>query len=726
MQRGPARAVLLRAVDVRREVAVAVRVEGDVRGAGRLRGRGHAADVGAVREAGRAARDLVPAAATVPRHLHVAVVGAHPQHRRVEGGFGERDDLAVRGGAVVARQRDVRAANAHDLERVAVAPPGEVLGAGEAVPPVARDEEAVAAEVDHVGVVARDQAGRHPVPAIGLLALGRREAQAHHVAGDVVEPGPPPVLRVDVDGAPVRVGLLVHPVPEAALPPLVVHDPVPGARRRRPHPRVVVLHPPVDPVRVAVVDGDPVELPDRQVVDPPEGDAHVVGLVQSGVPGEVEVLGIGGVDPHGVMVGVHAHVVGGALRDLCEGAAPVLAPVRGGGQRVDAILVRRVDEDVRVVHGADVLVADLAPAVAAVLAAVSAGLGRVLDQRVQDARVGPRDGDPDAALVARGEPLGEFVPAVAPVGRPVDAASRAAAVEAPGAPLALVHCRVENLRIRRVDDEVDRAGVLVDVEDPLPAAAPVARAIDAPVGRGAPQVAERRHVHDVRVGRMDLHATRVARLLQAEVPPGGAGVVGAVDAVAPRGALAVLLLPGPRVEDVRVGGRDGQVAEGADRHVLPQVRPGDAPVSALPEAARGRRHVDRGGVAGESLHVVDAAAGDGGADVARGEGGQLFGGDGLLAVESGGRPGQGGGGQERGEGERRRGARVGVPQGAGRRIGAGRRVAGDHCRGSSWLDVLAWVRSAAGGHRPLLAASAPRAASTTSRGMSSAPTIHSR
>ena len=322
----------------------------------------------------------------------------------------------------------------------------------EAVAPVARYEQAVAANIDGVGVVPGDQTRTYPVPAIRILALRRGQPQAHHVAGPVVKTGPRTVLRVDVDGASVRVGLLVHPVAEAALAPLVVHDPLPRAGRRGAHPGVVVLHAAVDPVRVPVVDGDPVELPDRDIVDAPEGHAPVVGLVQPRVAGEVEVVGVGRVDPHRVVVGVDAHVVGGALRDLGEGASAVLAPVRRGRQRVDAVLVGGVDEDVRVIHRPDVLVAHLLPALAAVLAAVSTRFGGMLNKNVKYLGIGGGHGDPDTALVALGQPVGELAPAVAAVGGLVEAAARTAAVESPGAPLALVHGRVQHVGVGGIDD----------------------------------------------------------------------------------------------------------------------------------------------------------------------------------------------------------------------------------------------------------------------------------
>jgi hypothetical protein len=316
------------------------------------------------------------------------------------------------------------------------------------------------------------------------------------------------------------------------------------------------------------------------------------------------------------VVGVDAHVVCDAPRDLGPGPAAVVAPVGVGGQGVDPVLVRRVDPDMRVVHGPDVQVTHPLPTGAGVLGPVGAGQVVVgeLDERVQHARVGLRHGDADAALVLTGDPAHELGPAVAPVRALVDAAPGPAAVEAPAAPEPLVHRGVDLVRVRLVPVEVHGARVLVDVEHLLPALAAVGGTVDAPVLAGRPQVAEGRHVDHVRVGGVHEHLADVPRVLEPQVPPRLAAVVGAVDPVSVGGALAVVLLAGSRVDDVGVRGGQGHVAERAHGHVGEGVHPGLAAVLALPQPAGGRGDPEHVRVLGDGFHVVDPSTRHGGSD----------------------------------------------------------------------------------------------------------------
>ena len=161
-----------------------------------------------------------------------------------------------------------------------------------------------------------------------------------------------------------------------------------------------------------------------------------------------------------------------------------------------------------------------------------------------------------------------------------------------------------------VEDEVDGPGVFIHVQDLPPVAAAVEAAVDAALLARVPQVSAGRHVDDVGVARMDLHLGDVTGGFQPQVLPALPAVIAAVDAVAPRGALPIVLLPGARVHDPRVGGREGHVAEGVDLHVLEDVHPGVPAVEAAPEAARGGGDPEHGGIVLERLHVVDPATRD--------------------------------------------------------------------------------------------------------------------
>ena len=179
-----------------------------------------------------------------------------------------------------------------------------------------------------------------------------------------------------------------------------------------------------------------------------------------------------------------------------------------------------------------------------------------------------------------------------------------------------------------VEDEVDGAGVLIHVQDLPPVAAAVEAAVDAPLLACVPQVSAGRHVDDVGVARMDLHLGDVPGGLQSQVLPALPAVVAAVDAVAPRGALPVVLLPCARVHDPWIGGCEGHVAEGVDLHVLEDVHPGVPAVEAAPEAAGGGGDPEHGGIVRERLHVVDSPTRDRRAYGPRTEGFELCFGDG--------------------------------------------------------------------------------------------------
>ena len=77
--------------------------------------------------------------------------------------------------------------------------------------------------------------------------------------------------------------------------------------------------------------------------------------------------------------------------------------------------------------------------------------------------------------------------------------------------LHVVHRRVERVGIAAVDDEIDRAGLVVDVEHLRPGLAAVDRLEHAALLVGGPQVAHRRDVDDVGVGRVDRRCARCAR-----------------------------------------------------------------------------------------------------------------------------------------------------------------------------------------------------------------------
>ncbi len=203
------------------------------------------------------------------------------------------------------------------------------------------------------------------------------------------------------------------------------------------------------------------------------------------------------------------------------------------------------------------------------------------------------------------------------VGRLEDAAVRPAAVETPWPAQPLVHRRIEHVRVDGVDHQVRRAGPAIvgqTVRELLPGAAPVGRLEDAALAGVAPEIADCRHVHDVRIARMGDHPRNLERVAEADVRERAAAVGGLVEAVAPRHAVAVVRLARADPEHAGIGLEDGDVADRGRSVVVEDRRPGRAGVRRLPDAARCGRGQRKSEVGVERLDVGDPAAGRPGAD----------------------------------------------------------------------------------------------------------------
>ena len=90
-------------------------------------------------------------------------------------------------------------------------------------------------------------------------------------------------------------------------------------------------------------------------------------------------------------------------------------------------------------------------------------------------------------------------------------------------------------------------------------------------------------------------------ILQSDVGPGGAGIGGAVD------AITFGLLAGANDDDVGIGGRYGYVTDGGDVFRIENWFPYPPCIGGFPNAASGKTHVVRGGIAGNARHRGHAA-----------------------------------------------------------------------------------------------------------------------
>src|ERR1051325_5081723 len=242
--------------------------------------------------------------------------------------------------------------------------------------------------------------------------------------------------------------------------------------------------------------------------------------------------------------------------DGCEGLAAVVRSVEARVEHVNGLGVRRVGVDARVVPGALAqlsFLVDFRPGLARVVRAKDAALFR-LDDGPHSIRVGGRDRDADLpdrpfgqAFIAR-----QLRPCVAAVRRFEDAGAGAAALQSPGLTDNLPESGVENIGVCRVEDEIDRARLVVTIENLLPGLAAVFRAEDAALSVRAEGVPERRDVDDIRVARVNAHAPYLPRVFEAHALPGLARVGRFVDAVAVRDIAANRRLAHADIDDVRV------------------------------------------------------------------------------------------------------------------------------------------------------------------------------
>src|SRR3974377_1171628 len=96
--------------------------------------------------------------------------------------------------------------------------------------------------------------------------------------------------------------------------------------------------------------------------------------------------------------------------------------------------------------------------------------------------------------------------------------------------------------------------------------------------------------------------------------PRFAAIGGAEDSIADGGTLAVVCLAGADVDDVGIGGRDGDVADGLVGQIVELRFPVIAAVGGLPESAGGEADVDEHGVLVGAGNVVYAAHHRGGTE----------------------------------------------------------------------------------------------------------------
>src|SRR2546422_10960557 len=139
----------------------------------------------------------------------------------------------------------------------------------------------------------------------------------------------------------------------------------------------------------------------------------------------------------------------------------------------------------------------------------------------------------------------------------VEAVLLAANVERPTRAVAFPHRGEQDMRILRIENNVDSAGAVIEIENFFPRFAAIARAEDAALRVGAVGMAEGSDEGDIRIRGMDDDGADVAGVLQADVVPSLAAVVRTIDAIAEGDVAADASFARTNVNHVGIGIGDG-------------------------------------------------------------------------------------------------------------------------------------------------------------------------
>src|SRR5450432_1343211 len=298
--------------------------------------------------------------------------------------------------------------------------------------------------------IARPMAGVIERPDTDVLVLLLRFVVARDVA-----------LVVGINDVPVaRIGHDKAAFAAAGLEPIFAPDHAALAPARDPDVRVILLRA-VDVIGKRVIHRDVIELRGRLIVLGRRGlvaDDRNAGAAVAGVRDSFRIFRI---NPEPVMIAV-------ARGEKVEGLAAIDRTEESGIQDVDRIGRARVRVDFAEIPGAlpeAQAVVDPGPVVAAIFRAENPAFLRFNDG-INPIGISARNAHADATKNAFGQAMSlELLPGSSTVDRTIKPAAFAAAREKPGLPADLPERREERVRIMRVEDDVDRAGVFVFAQD---------------------------------------------------------------------------------------------------------------------------------------------------------------------------------------------------------------------------------------------------------------------
>src|SRR6266850_468037 len=296
-------------------------------------------------------------------------------------------------------------------------------------------------------------------------------------------------------------------------------------------------------------------------------------------------------------------------------AIPGLAAIHGaeesGVRDVDGVYIFRIGPDMGEIPGAlaeAVVVGNERPVLATVVRAIESAFFR-FDEGVDDIRIGAGNGHADAPERAPGDAIAfDALPGGAVIVRTVEAVLGAATIERPRSAIALPHGGEKYVGIAGIENDVNAAGAVVEIQNFFPGLAAVASSEDPAFGVRAVGMAESGDEYDVWIRGMDDEFADVPGVLQSDIGPGLPSVIRTIDAVTERDISADASFAGSRVNDVRIGIRDRDAADGRGGLLFEKGIPGDAAVRSFPDAAGDGAKVIGIGLARDASDGQDPAA----------------------------------------------------------------------------------------------------------------------
>src|SRR5207248_3645880 len=285
--------------------------------------------------------------------------------------------------------------------------------------------------------VGRDRDGGSPLETVMRLAGVGFRADGALMSGAHVAPGDVAVLRLGVhDPGLDVVNGGVKTIATVNHLPVFVGDAVAGERLARAAPATVILQSSADVIGLFVVQRDFIKLADGDDIEEIPIFPCIVTPMDAAVGTGDHVIGIGGIDPHGVIVSVNAmDALGG------ECFAAVFGVKHRRAQLPNAQIIVGINADLAVVGRPRVRFTHALPGLAFIFAAERAALF-VLDFGVNDVGIFAVDAQPDAPGIATavlpGQAFCQFFLVCTGVDGLVYGAVRAAAVEAVWAVAAVV------------------------------------------------------------------------------------------------------------------------------------------------------------------------------------------------------------------------------------------------------------------------------------------------